>query len=82
MKKELLLVKLPKVPNIDGDFFGIGYYTDHGFVFSLLTEKIFNFSPLRSFPFPKDTGYASENQFEILGIIKDLPNINKDKFYG
>jgi hypothetical protein len=72
--KELLLVKLPKVPNLDQDFFGIGFYTDHGFVFSLLNEKTINLHPLRNLPFPSDTGYASENQIEVLGIIKNLPN--------
>jgi hypothetical protein len=71
--KEILLVKLPKVPNVDNEFFGIGYYTDHGFVFALLTEKIINQFPLRSMPFPKDNGYASENEIEILGTIKNLP---------
>jgi len=73
--RELLLVKLPKIPKSDQEFFGIGYYTDHGFVFLLITEDIINTKPLRSFPFPKNTGYDSENQFEILGTIK---NIQKD----
>lgn len=76
--KEILLVKLPKVPNIDSDFFGIGFYTDHGFVFALLTENLINKFPLRNLPFPKDTGYASENEIEVLGTIKNLPNLKSD----
>ena len=71
--KELLLVKLPKVPNVDQDFFAIGYYTDYGFTFALLNEKTIHLQPLRSFPFSKDIGYESENQFQILGTIKNLP---------
>lgn len=72
--KEFLLVKLPKVPNLEQDFFGIGYYTDHGFVFAFLTEKTIHLQPLRNIPFPSNSGYDSENQFEVLGIIKNLPH--------
>ncbi len=73
LMKQLLLVRLPKIPNVDEDFFAIGYYTDHGFVFSLINEKSIHLKPLRCLPFPKDEGYESQNEIEILGIIKNLP---------
>lgn len=73
--KELLLVKLPKIPEHDQEYFGIGYYTDHGFVFSLLSEKTMHLQPLRTLPFPQHTGYASTNEIEILGVIKNLPGV-------
>jgi hypothetical protein len=72
MMKDLLLVRLPKVPDVDQEFFGIGYYSDSGFIFCLLTEDIVNTKPLRKLPFPKNTGYDSSNDFEILGTIKNL----------
>jgi hypothetical protein len=70
--KDLLLVRLPKIPDTDQEFFGVGYYSDSGFIFCLLTEDIVNQKALRQFPFPKDTGYDSSNHFEILGTIKNL----------
>ncbi len=77
MSKELLLIRLPRVPNVDNDFYGIGYYTDHGFIFMLITEDLINTKPLRSFPFPVGTGYDSESQFKIIGTIKNLPKTGK-----
>lgn len=74
MEKELFLVRLPHVTGCDIEFFGIGYHTDHGFVFALLREDIINKYPLRCFPFPKDNGYESSNQFEVIGTIKNIPN--------
>lgn len=79
MSKDLLLVRLPKIPNLNNDFYGIGYYTNHGFVFLLLTEDIINAKPLRSFPFPQYIGYDSENHFEILGQIKNLKKFKDDE---
>jgi hypothetical protein len=70
LQNDLLLVKLPKISNIDQDFFGIGYYSDHGFIFLLITEDIINSKPLRKFHL--SIGYDSEDQFEILGKIKNL----------
>lgn len=75
--KDLLLVRLPRVPNVEEDFFGIGYHGDTGFIFSLLTPEIINKIPSRMLPFPKDTGYLSENQIEIIGKIVSLPNMKE-----
>lgn len=72
MNRDLLLVRLPKIENVSQEFYGIGYYSDHGFVFLLITEDLINAKPLRSFPFPKDNDYDSADQFEIIGQIKDL----------
>ena len=73
--RDLLLVKLPRVPNFENYFFGVGYYSDSGFIFTLLTPDIINKIPSRMFPFPKDTGYLSENQIEIVGKITFLPGV-------
>jgi len=72
MNKELLLVKLPKIPDVDQEFFAIGYYSSYGFTFILLVEDLINARALRNLPFPKETGYDSSNEFQIIGKIKDL----------
>jgi hypothetical protein len=77
MKNDLLLVRLPRIEGVIQDFYGIGYYSDHGFVFLLITEDLINSRPLRSFPFPKETTYDSASQFEIIGQIKDLKRDEK-----
>ncbi len=73
--KELLLVKLPKVENIDQDFFGVGYYSDGGFIFVLLTEEIMSKSPSRRFPFKNEVDYHSDTELEIIGQIKNLRRV-------
>lgn len=76
---DLRLVKLPKIPNIDQDFFGIGYYSDDSFVFSLITEKMFYLSPLRNILLPPYPDHDIEYNIEILGTIRDLPKNLKRK---
>lgn len=78
-KNDVILVRLPRVAGIEEDFYGIGYHSDSGFIFTLITPEIMNKFPRRMFPFPKDTGYLSEYQYEVIGKIVTLPKIKKDK---
>ena len=69
MKEELWLVKLPKIENLDQDFYGIGYYREKSFVFSLLTPDCISNLPLR------EIDHDGESEFSIIHIdrIIDLP---------
>jgi len=69
MKRDIILVKLPKVENVEQDFFGIGYFSDNGFVFSLLTEDICSSNPLRIIPYPV---HPNEMDIKIIGKIKNI----------
>jgi hypothetical protein len=75
--KDLLLIKLPKIPNIDKEFYGIGYFAENGdFIFALLTPSIIKNFPLRSVkalewkPF-SDNVYLSDKP-KIIGKIEEL----------
>jgi len=69
MPKELLLVKLPEIENCDQSFFGVGYFSDNGFVFVLLTEDIFSKIPCRIVPHPV---FPEESKIKIIGKIENL----------
>ncbi len=72
MNEDLLLVRLPKISTVDQEFYGLGYYSDSGFIFVLITEDFINVKPLKNFPFPKDIDFEKENYFEIIGTIKNI----------
>jgi len=77
MKREyqLKLVRLPRIPGNTTDFYGIGYYAENGeFIFSLLSKKLFDNSPLRTLYDNKwYNEYANENEITFIDDIEELP---------
>lgn len=74
-----MLARLPKIPNVSEEFFGIGYYSDSGFIFMILTEELISKFPLRMIPFPSNSEYLSECHIEIIGKINSLPGIKHER---
>lgn len=73
MENELLLARLPKIPNLDKDFYGIGYFSENGdFLFSVITPQMMRTFPLRRIPPEKwkKNEYPSEDG-EIIGKIQN-----------
>lgn len=70
---KILLVRLPRVDNIYKDFYGVGCFTESGFVFALLTPDFFKKSPLRCAKYPSNVEYKS-HELEIIGDIEYLSN--------
>lgn len=66
--KELWLVRLPKIKSENQDYFGIGYYENDKFIFSLITEDMIKLQPLRNLTISK----CKENTLEFLGKIKPI----------
>lgn len=73
-KKDLLLVKLPNPPNVDGEFYGVGYYSDSGFIFGLITEDFIASCALRKIPFESEIDYLKASKIQVIGKIGDIRN--------
>lgn len=72
MNYEYFLVKLPRIKDLDKDFYSIGYFAENGdFIFSVLTPEIF--FPVRSISPQKwnENEYDSQKP-EIIGKIEGL----------
>ena len=71
---EKLLVKLPSIPGVAEEFYGVGYFSENGdFVFILLTPDIMKNAPVRSISATKwkNTEFVSD-PIQIIGTIKKL----------
>jgi len=74
MKYDLKLVKLPKTKEISEDFYGVGYYAENGeFIFSVITPKFIENSPLRSVHPKEWNTQVYEDEINVIGNIVNLP---------
>lgn len=71
---DLLLVRLPAIPGVDHEFYGVGYNSDSGFIFTLITPEIRDKFPSRILPY-KGMYALNDQEITILGKIEDLPPI-------
>lgn len=78
MKRDLLLVELPKSIDQNKVYYAVGFYNDNGdFCFYLIHESIFITQPIRTLPAEHWVNFKGlqclEKSIKIIGNIENLP---------